>query len=90
MAYTDFFHWKDDNYFLPRGPIFCPGMPPKGQRLRSADEGVQNDEHMRTAFGRVAKGSAGQGTEWLSRFGGWFGLERRSRPGSRHAAGRPS
>eukprot|EP00959_Pyramimonas_sp_CCMP1952_P169391 3538445-Pyramimonas_sp.AAC.1 len=30
MAYEDFFHWKDETYFLPRGDIFCPGMPPKG------------------------------------------------------------
>eukprot|EP00959_Pyramimonas_sp_CCMP1952_P343966 7204560-Pyramimonas_sp.AAC.1 len=37
-AYTDFFPWQDDHYFLPRGPHFCPGMPPRGKRLRLATE----------------------------------------------------
>eukprot|EP00959_Pyramimonas_sp_CCMP1952_P237114 4955741-Pyramimonas_sp.AAC.1 len=36
MACTDFFPCQDDHYFLPRGPNFCPGVPPKGQRLRLA------------------------------------------------------
>eukprot|EP00959_Pyramimonas_sp_CCMP1952_P298030 6234341-Pyramimonas_sp.AAC.1 len=46
---------EDDNFFLPRGPNFCPGMPPKGQRLRSANECVQNDENMRAAVEELQK-----------------------------------
>eukprot|EP00959_Pyramimonas_sp_CCMP1952_P434126 9090843-Pyramimonas_sp.AAC.1 len=38
-AYTDFFPWQDDHYFLPRGRLFCPGMPPRGKRLRLSTEG---------------------------------------------------
>eukprot|EP00959_Pyramimonas_sp_CCMP1952_P242183 5062330-Pyramimonas_sp.AAC.1 len=30
-AYTYFFQWQDDQCFLPRGRIFCPGMPSKGE-----------------------------------------------------------
>eukprot|EP00959_Pyramimonas_sp_CCMP1952_P040839 853991-Pyramimonas_sp.AAC.1 len=55
MAYEDFFPWEDDDYFLPRGEIFCPGMPPKGQSQRSEGEGVQNDVHMRTALNELHK-----------------------------------
>eukprot|EP00959_Pyramimonas_sp_CCMP1952_P087391 1828394-Pyramimonas_sp.AAC.1 len=55
MAYEDFAPWKDDIYFLPRGGIFCPGMSPRGKNQISEEEGVQNDEHMRTALNELQK-----------------------------------
>eukprot|EP00959_Pyramimonas_sp_CCMP1952_P078369 1638177-Pyramimonas_sp.AAC.1 len=55
VAYDDFFPWKDDVYFLPRGEVFCPGMPPKGKSQISEEEGAQNDEHTRAALNELHK-----------------------------------
>eukprot|EP00959_Pyramimonas_sp_CCMP1952_P328846 6884858-Pyramimonas_sp.AAC.1 len=55
MAYAEIFPRQYSHYFLPRGPNFCPGMPPMGKRVRLPNEGVQNDVNMRMTVERLKK-----------------------------------
>eukprot|EP00959_Pyramimonas_sp_CCMP1952_P229745 4803299-Pyramimonas_sp.AAC.1 len=54
-AYTYCFPWQDDHHVSPRGRPFCPGVPPRGERLRLPNEAVQNDQHMRPAVDELKK-----------------------------------
>eukprot|EP00959_Pyramimonas_sp_CCMP1952_P025025 525130-Pyramimonas_sp.AAC.1 len=57
-AHADFFPRQENHYLLSRCQPFCPGMPPKGKRLRLPDEGVQNHQHMRPAVEELKKAAS--------------------------------